>query len=400
MELIKVLVIFIVILALLNKRLPLYLGMLCGTVLMMLLFGIDLPTAGATVLGTLKSWDMWSVMLAMYVISVLIWQLNLRSRFQDAQHAMNGLLKDARINTAIACVTIGLMPGPATVSVCGGMVDSMAGDRLKPDEKAAVSTFLRHIPEGIIPTFPGVIMACSISGLPASSFFLWMLPILVMLIAITYFVYLRKVPKQADTATVSKAKSLKLLFRSLWSLLIGIALIIVFNLPTWAVIACIVVVNAFVEKLSFAQFRESLIKGLEYKTLLGIIMTYVFKDMLVLGGVIKVLPSYFEHLPIPAFLVLVILYFFGTLVASNNASAAAFIPLAYTMIPDGGVFLLVLLMSAGFSASQISPTHICTPIISDYFDVTFLQTVRKVLPLSLLNLVFSCLYYLLLVALF
>ena len=70
------------------------------------------------------------------------------------------------------------------------------------------------------------------------------------------------------------------------------------------------------------------------------------------------------------------------------------------MIPDGGVFLLVLLMSAGFSASQISPTHICTPIISDYFDVTFLQTVRKVLPLSLLNLVFSCLYYLLLVALF
>ena len=54
--------------------------------------------------------------------------------------------------------------------------------------------------------------------------------------------------------------------------------------------------------------RDAVVKGFGLKSLLGITMTYVFKDLLVLGGVIDVLPTYFEHLPIPAFLVLVILY--------------------------------------------------------------------------------------------
>ena len=66
---------------------------------------------------------------------------------------------------------------------------------------------------------------------------------------------------------------------------------------------------------------------------------------------------------------LVILYAFGTLVAGSSAAAAAFIPLAYTMIPNGGAFLLALLMSVSFASSQLSPTHICTAIISDYFGV-------------------------------
>ena len=69
------------------------------------------------------------------------------------------------------------------------------------------------------------------------------------------------------------------------------------------------------------------------------------------------------------------------------AVVAAFIPLAYTMIPDGG-------------ASQLSPTHICTAIISDYFGVTFFATVKKLLPLFLLTVLIACGYYMLLTAVF
>ena len=47
------------------------------------------------------------------------------------------------------------------------------------------------------------------------------------------------------------------------------------------------------------------------------------------------------------------------------------------MIPNGGAFLLALLMSVSFASSQLSPTHICTAIISDYFGVTFFATVKK-----------------------
>ena len=241
MALIKVLIIFVVILALLNKRLPLYLAMIFGSLLMIVMFRLPLATAGQTALHTLTGWDVWSVNLAMYVISVLVYELDLRHRFEDAQRAVNGLMRDPRRNTSLACMFIGLMQGPATVTICGGMVDTMAGDHLKNDEKAAVATYLRHIP-------------------------------------------------------------------GLWC-----------------------------RRLRALSWRAAS----------------------------------------AAFLVLVILYAFGTLVAGSSAAAAAFIPLAYTMIPDGGAFLLALLMNVSFASSQLSPTHICTAIISDYFGVTFFRHGQK-----------------------
>lgn len=237
MALIKVLIIFVVILALLNKRLPLYLAMIFGSLLMIVMFRLPLATAGQTALHTLTGWDVWSVNLAMYVISVLVYELDLRRRFEDAQRAMNGLIRDPRLNTSLACMFIGLMQGPATVTICGGMVDTMAGDHLKNDEKAAVATYLRHIPEAMVPTFTGVIVACSISSISISSFFVWMIP-------------------------------------------------------------------------------------------------------------------------------------------------------------------MALLMNVSFASSQLSPTHICTAIISDYFGVTFFATVKKLLPLFLLTVLIACGYYMLLTAVF
>lgn len=400
MALIKVLIIFVVILALLNKRLPLYLAMIVGSLLMIVMFRLPLATAGQTALHTLTGWDVWSVNLAMYVISVLVYELDLRHRFEDAQRAMNGLMRDPRLKTSLACMFIGLMQGPATVTICGGMVDTMAGDHLKNDEKAAVATYLRHISEAMVPTFTGVIVACSISGISISSFFVWMLPMALLTLLAIYLVYLRRVPRTVGETGRSKKECVRLLLRSLWSLLLAIAVIIVFSLPTWAVVAVVAAVNALVEKFSAQEVRDAVVKGFGLKSLLGITMTYVFKDLLVLSGVIDVLPTYFEHLPIPVFLVLVILYAFGTLVAGSSAAAAAFIPLAYTMIPDGGAFLLALLMNVSFASSQLSPTHICTAIISDYFGVTFFATVKKLLPLFLLTVLIACGYYMLLTAVF
>ena len=400
MALIKVLIIFVVILALLNKRLPLYLAMIFGSLLMIVMFRLPLATAGQTALHTLTGWDVWSVNLAMYVISVLVYELDLRHRFEDAQRAMNGLMRDPRLKTSLACMFIGLMQGPATVTICGGMVDTMAGDHLKNDEKAAVATYLRHISEAMVPTFTGVIVACSISGISISSFFVWMLPMALLTLLAIYLVYLRRVPRTVGETGRSKKECVRLLLRSLWSLLLAIAVIIVFSLPTWAVVAVVAAVNALVEKFSAQEVRDAVVKGFGLKSLLGITMTYVFKDLLVLSGVIDVLPTYFEHLPIPVFLVLVILYAFGTLVAGSSAAAAAFIPLAYTMIPAGGAFLLALLMNVSFASSQLSPTHICTAIISDYFGVTFFATVKKLLPLFLLTVLIACGYYMLLTAVF
>ena len=131
-----------------------------------------------------------------------------------------------------------------------------------------------------MPTFTGVIVACSISGISISSFFVWMIPMALLTLLAIYLVYLRRVPRTVGETGRSKKECVRLLLRSLWSL------------------------------------------------------------------------------------------------------------------------LLALLMSVSFASSQLSPTHICTAIISDYFDVTFFATVKKLLPLFLLTILIACGYYVLLTAVF
>ena len=316
-----------------------------------------------------------------------------RERFKtDARMAGAEVAEHDKHHCARALLGDGLADG------AGVGVDVVALDRLAVlfgDELLPVVTKARG------QTIDGLaLVACSISGISISSFFVWMIPMALLTLLAIYLVYLRRVPRTVGETGRSKKECVRLLLRSLWSLLLAIAVIIVFSLPTWAVVTVVAAVNALVEKFSVQEVRDAVVKGFDLKSLLGITMTYVFKDLLILGGVIDVLPTYFEHLPIPAFLVLVILYAFGTLVAGSSAAAAAFIPLAYTMILDGGAFLLALLMNVSFASSQLSPTHICTAIISDYFGVTFFATVKKLLPLFLLTVLIACSYYMLLTAVF
>ena len=73
-------------------------------------------------------------------------------------------------------------------------------------------------------------------------------------------------------------------------------------------------------------------------------------------------------------------------------------PLAFAAI-HGGMPLMVYLMCVTHAASQISPTHVCLVVASDYFHVTLGDLVRKTLPVSLLFCVLMTAYYQLLLLL-
>ena len=59
MELIKVIVVFVAILVLLNLKLPLFSGMLGGTVLLLIFFGIGIPEFGDIAFRSVTSWGPW-----------------------------------------------------------------------------------------------------------------------------------------------------------------------------------------------------------------------------------------------------------------------------------------------------------------------------------------------------
>ena len=67
-------------------------------------------------------------------------------------------------------------------------------------------------------------------------------------------------------------------------------------------------------------------------------------------------------------------------------------PLAFAAIP-GGAPLMIYLMCMTHAANQLSPTHICLVVATDYYHVTLGDLVHKTLPLTVTFCVLITLYY-------
>lgn len=402
---VKVAAVFAVVLILLNLKLPLFLGMLGGAALLAVLFGISVPDFGRIFVNSLTSWETWEVVIALYVIMLLQQMLVKRKHLELAQESLNGLGHERRLNAALAAIFIGMMPSAAAVTICGKIMDDMAGDSLTRPEKAFCANYYRHIPEGILPTFPLIIIACSLSGVPVASFILGMLPMVFVLGGLAFVFYLRKVPKtdpnkrQDSQPTKSKKESFKGVVQGLWTIFVAILVIILFDVPTWLAVIGVIVVNIFVSHFDLPEMGEMVVGAFQWKIILGTIMVFVFKNVLVFTGMVDKLPDYFNRLPIPTFLTLALLFFFGSLVASTTAVGTTFVPLAFTMLP-GGMPLLVLLMGFSAAASELSPTHVCLAVVSEYFDISLGALLKKTLPVVLSYCIILTGYYLILSQLF
>jgi hypothetical protein len=118
----------------------------------------------------------------------------------------------------------------------------------------------------------------------------------------------------------------------------------------------------------------------------------IFKEYLTYTGVIERLPDYFQVLPIPPAIIFGLIFFFGTLIAGTQAIIALTLPLAYATIPNGGLGLLVFLMSVTYMSMQVSPTHICLAVITENNKTSFAALVSKTMPVLISFILLSSLY--------
>lgn len=122
------------------------------------------------------------------------------------------------------------------------------------------------------------------------------------------------------------------------------------------------------------------------------LLVLVLKEFLVFTGVLSQLPEALAKLPLPAYLIFGLLFFLATVISGSAAAIAMGTPLAFAAIP-GGVPLMIYLICMSHAASQLSPTHICLVVASDYFHITLGELVRKTLPLSAAFCVLITIYY-------
>ncbi|EQB89552.1 integral membrane protein (TIGR00529 family) [Clostridium punense] len=393
MDIIKLILIFSCIVMVIKLKKPLYVSISAGILGTILLYGINpvqsikLIKDGAFSLATLN------LILAFYTITFLQRMMEKRDHLMLAEKSLSNLFNNRRVNAMIAPFIIGLLPSPGAVLIASPIVDNAGENYISIEEKTFITSYFRHISEAFLPTYSTILLALNLSGVDMTAFVIAMLPMVVVLFLLGYFMYVKKIPKDIEVKnTNNKRQDLKNLIISLWPIVFTIVIILMLKIPVHYAVFPIIILSFFLNKFSFEEIKPMFASAVESKLILTTIVIMVFKEVLTFTGVIQRLPEYFSALPIPPVIIFMLLFFFGTLVAGAQGMIAIAVPLAYATIPNGGLALMVLIMCTTYIAMQISPTHICLAIVVEHYGTSFIDLVKKTIPILLSFIVISSLY--------
>lgn len=398
MELLYLAAIFAIIVILLAIKRPLYQAMLGGLLATALLYRLSPMTMLTQTGKVFTDWNSFQVLVSLYLITYLQRMLESRQMIKQAQQDLNGIFHNRRVNAGGAPVFIGLLPSAAAMILCADIVKDSTDGYLKPKEQAFVTSWMRHIPESILPTYSGVLIMTSISQVSLPKFMLGMIVPTLVLAAIGYFPYLRRLPRDPGTPESNNRREdiLRLLLH-LWPLLLIIGLILIFNISVVPASLISMAAMALICRFKLKELGRFLISAFEVKLILNTFLVLVLKEFIGCTGVLERMPEILSVLPVPMYMVFALLFFLGGIISGASGIIALGTPLAFAAM-DGGMPLMVLLMCMSHAASQVSPVHVCLVVAADYYGVSMGELIRKSIVPSLLFALLMLGYYQILLA--
>ena len=385
MQLLFLGIVFIVMLVLLAAKRPLWQAITGGLLAIALLYRIHPVTVLERASLALTKWDNLSVLLSFYVMAYLQRMLEARKQIQYAQNDLNRLFHNRRINATVAPIFIGLLPSAAAMILCGDIVKEATDGYLDPVEQAVATSWFRHVPESILPTYASVLLMHNLSGVPISGIMLGMLVPAAAIFALGYIFFIRRIPRDPGTErSDARARDALNLIRHLWPLPATLILILAFKINVVFAVLIVIGLCALIYRFSPRELLPMVRSAFEVKLLLNTLLVLALKELIAYTGVLELLPATLAALPIPEYAIFALMFFLGGIISGNTSIVAIGTPIAFATIPSGGMKLAALLMCMAHASNQLSPTHVCLVVASDYYKVELGSMIRKSILMTLL----------------
>ncbi|WP_308009253.1 DUF401 family protein [uncultured Fusobacterium sp.] len=393
LDIVKLVIIFTGIVFFIKLKKPLYISILAGAIISVILYRIPIATSLQLAVKSCTSRDTISLVLAFYTITYVQRMMEKRGHLLLAEKSLDNIFNSRRINAMIAPFVIGLLPSAGAVLIAAPIVQNASGDYLTREEQTFVTSYYRHISEAFLPTYSSILLALDLSGVDMTKFVVGMLPMVAILFVLGYIFYVRKIPKSTEIShSKNKKEDIVNLVISLWPIAVTITIILTMKIPVYMAVVPVIIVSAILNRFSVDELIPMIKTAFETKLIVSTVMIMVFKELLTFTGVIGRLPEYFEKLPIHPAIIFSLIFVIGTLVAGSQAIIALALPLAFATIPNGGLALMILLMCMTYIAMQVSPTHICLAIVTEAFDVSFIELVKKTFPILVIFTAITAIY--------
>ncbi len=386
MELLKLILIFGLIVVFLGLKKPTSLVIFGATILLGVLFAIPLQTWLTAVIKSIGSWSTLQVVLIIWSVMVLEGQLKNSGYLDRMMDSMDDLFRSRRVSLIGMPMLIGFLPSAGGALFSAPLVEKESeGLELSSERKAQINAYYRHIMEICFPTYPASIVICNISSIPMISFVTCLLPVMVLAFCLG-LVLLRGVGGREDRFTWQHlGRRVWRFICSLWPFILLLVLILPLDMEVC--LACVLVLAGvmLVSRTSFSVLPELIRSKTKWPLLLMAMSVMVFKDVLLSSGAVDALPGIISRLPVPPIVVFSLMSLFIAMITGMIFSTTAItMPLTMAAIPGYTAAAVALIHMSAFIGCQLTPTHLCIPISSDYFKANMQKMVLGYSPCYLI----------------
>jgi integral membrane protein (TIGR00529 family) len=389
-DLIKIGASFALIIVLLRLRWNLGVVMFLGALFLGALYLIGPVQQARVILAS--SMDMVTINLVTGLVLIMVLENIIRKRgvLKRMMEAVVNVARDRRIAMAVLPGVIGLLPSAGGAAFSAPMVQEASADvDIRPEHKAFINYWFRHIWEYISPLYPGVVLAAAITQTPINKLLLSQLPLPLAVVGVGAFLGFRGMRGPVVEGKRDR-EEIKALFLTLLPITMSLILVILFKLPLAIAMISVVIAMLLFYRYSMTELMTTLRESVSINIITMVIGVMVFKGMLDASGAIEALPVFFQQSGLPPLVIVFALPFIvGLLTGITVAFVGATFPIIIAMLggtPDVGA--ITFAFASGFAGVMLSPTHLCLLLTLRYFNADMAGTYRLMyLPVLLVFLV-------------
>ena len=404
--LVRMLVIFALILAVIKRKWTLGNAFVAGAVALGLVFRMHPGAIGLSAAGALVHPKTVSLAVVVSLILVLSHSLEKSGQMARLLEAFKGLIRRPKVSLVVFPALIGLLPMPGGAIFSAPMVKRLGQSHaLTASQLSYVNYWFRHIWEYWWPLYPGILLTTALAGVDLWHLVFYTLPLTVVAVAMGYWPLRGRMPNQETNLSQG---SWGAFFRELTP----IAFVVVFGLACGqlletrlpavllpiaketGLILALVLAIVWVwrsNRMSLGQCRAIVTQPEMLKMIYMVAAILIFKQILEDSGAVAEVSREMLRHHIPLVPIAMLLPFLvGGVAGITIAFVGTTFPILISLIASSGqthlmLPYMMLALASGFVGVLLSPLHLCLLLSNAYFKTTLMPVYRQMVwPLVVL----------------
>lgn len=385
----EVLLVLMIVVSLLRKRVNLGNAMLIGAGFLFIMRSPNWDTLAATGRSLLFTSSTWEILLALYLVMCLEYQLRTSGTIDGLMAVSRVLLKSDQVLLALMPAFLGFLPSLGGAIFSAPLVEAAGKPYgLSPERKVEINYWFRHVWECTNPIIPALLVASQIAGIAIGALIANMLWVTVLCLLIGWFFYIAPLKRHAANRAATEvmpqqATGYRYLVLSVGPIVANLLLVVGMQMGPALSMFLVVITMTLVLRLQWQGIITMLNQAFDYKLFWGVTNILFFQYMLTQTGVIGEVATVLQNSGIPmVFVISAVGFMAGVLTGTTQGAVAISFPLV-AAVASGDVATAATAYIACFAGQMLSPAHLCLLVTVDYFKADFLKSLRSITVFAL-----------------